>query len=155
MPPRPSRPMNKPWPIHSGHGAPKVEIDRPTPIIRAPPSTVQRVPIRLATRPRIMPPTPEQSQASALASAGTSRAPPASAAMSLSATGVIQAPPKAISSVTNATLATVHEARLSIEAEEDCNIEEPGRPALFAEPRGFDHPRAAMAALLLRCAKMR
>jgi hypothetical protein len=53
---------------------------------------------------------------------------------------VIQAPPNAINSVMSATVATVHEARLSIEAEGDCNIQEPGWRLLLAEPKGFDHP---------------
>ena len=108
--------MNTPCPIHSGPGGPSVEIANPKPIISAPPSTVQRVPMRSAMRPMTMPPTPEHSQASAEASAGTSRAPPTSAAMSLSATGVIQAPPNAISKVTSATVATTQDDRLSIEA---------------------------------------
>ena len=49
MPPRPTRPMNSPWPIHSGQGKPSVEIDSPRPIISAPQITVQRVPTRSAT----------------------------------------------------------------------------------------------------------
>jgi ABC-type hemin transport system substrate-binding protein len=69
-----------------------------------------------------MPPTPEPSQASALASAGIERVPPTSAAMSLSATAVIQAAPNAIIIVNSATEATTQDARLSIEV--DCNINE-------------------------------
>jgi hypothetical protein len=60
----------------------------------------------------------------ALANAGIERVPPTSAAMSLSATAVIQAAPHAISIVTSATLATVHDALLSTEEEGVCNIEE-------------------------------
>jgi hypothetical protein len=70
----------------------------------------------------MMPPTPEQSQASALASAGMERAPPTSLAMSLSATAVIQAAPNAIVMMQSATLATTQDDRVSIEEEEDCNI---------------------------------
>ena len=96
MPPMPIRPMNSACPIHSGHGSPSVEIDRPSPIISEPPITVQRAPMRSATWPIMMPPRPEPNQASELASAGTERAPPASAAMSFSATAVSQAAPNAI-----------------------------------------------------------
>src|ERR1051325_11395456 len=114
MPPSPIRPMNSPWPIHSGHGGPKVEIVRPRPIIVEPAITVQRVPPRSATRDMIRPPTPEPSHASALASAGTERDPPASAAMSLSATAVIHAAPNDIASTQSATEATAQEALVSI-----------------------------------------
>ena len=122
MPPSPIRPMNSPCPIHSGQGGPSVEIVKPTPIISAPNITVQRVPMRSAMRPIMMPPTPEPSQASALASAGIERVPPTSAAMSLSATAVIQAAPNAITMMHSATEATTQDARLSIEEEGDCNI---------------------------------
>ena len=123
MPPSPIRPMNSPCPIHSGQGGPSVEIVKPTPIISAPNITVQRVPTRSAMRPIMMPPTPEPSQASALASAGIERVPPTSAAMSLSATAVIQAAPNAISHGARAPpMATTQDARLSIEEEGDCNI---------------------------------
>ena len=148
--------MNTPWPIHSGPGGPSVEIASPRPIISAPHSTVQRVPMRSAMRPMTMPPMPEHSQASALASAGTSRAPPTSAAMSLSATGVIQAPPNAISKVTSATLATTQDDRLSIEAEEDCNInKEPGWRFLLQGAQDLTTRLPQGSALLLHCAKMR
>ena len=122
MPPSPIRPMNSPCPIHSGQGGPKVEIVSPAPIISAPNITVQRVPTRSAMRPIMMPPAPEQSQASAEASAGIERMPPTSAAMSFSATAVIQAAPNAIIIVTSATEATTQDARLSIEEKGDCNI---------------------------------
>src|SRR6185295_9200369 len=115
MPPNPIRPMNSPWPIHSGHGGPKVEIVRPRPIINEPAITVQRVPTRSATRDMMMPPTPEPSHASALASAGTERDPPTSAAMSFSATAVIHAAPNDIASINSATEATAQEALVSTE----------------------------------------
>src|SRR5437868_2840987 len=115
MPPSPIRPMNSPWPIHSGHGGPNVEMVRPRPIIDEPEITVQRVPTRSASRDMMMPPTPEPSHASALASAGTERDPPTSAAMSLSATAVIQAAPKDIARISSATEATAQEALVSIE----------------------------------------
>jgi hypothetical protein len=67
-----------------------------------------------------MPPAPEHSHASALASAGTERVPSTSAAMSLSATAVIQAPPNAIIMANSATLATTQDDRLSIE--DDCCV---------------------------------
>ena len=69
----------------------------------------------------MMPPMPEPSQASALASAGTERTPPTSPAMSLSATAVIQAAPNAIIMTTSAAEATTQEALVSIE-EKDCNM---------------------------------
>src|SRR6185437_5617802 len=141
MPPSPIKPMNSPCPIHSGQGGPKVEIVRPSPIISAPASTVQRVPTRSAMRPMMMPPTPEPSQASALASAGIERVPPTSAAMSLSATAVIQAAPNAIAMINSATEATTQEALLSIEEEGDCNINKWTRLAVpFTDRTGFDHP---------------
>src|SRR5689334_5297118 len=121
MPPRPIRPMNSPCPIHIGQGGPSVEIARPRPIISDPNSTVQRVPARSATRPMMMPPVPDPSQASALASDGTERAPSTSAAMSLSATAVIHAAPKAIIKTMSATEATTQESLVSIE-EVDCSI---------------------------------
>src|SRR6478752_8535281 len=117
MPPIPIRPINRPWPIHSGQGGPKVEIDRPRPIISEPDITVQRVPTRSATRDMMMPPMPEPSQASELASAGMERAPPTSAAMSLSATAVIQAAPNDIPRMASAAEATAQEALVSTEAE--------------------------------------
>src|SRR3954451_13694525 len=122
MPPNPIRPMNSPWPIHSGHGGPKVEIDSPTAIMIEPKITVQRVPTRSAIRDMTMPPTPEPSHASALASAGTERDPPTSPAMSLSATAVIQAAPNDIARMKSATDATAQEALVSIELAGNCNI---------------------------------
>src|SRR5947199_6103161 len=122
MPPSPIRPMNSPCPIHSGHGGPKVEIVRPRPIINEPRITVQRVPTRSAARDMMMPPTPEPSHASALASAGTERNPPTSLAMSLSATAVIHAAPNDIARMKSATEATVQEALVSTEAEGNCGI---------------------------------
>src|ERR1700733_2057097 len=110
MPASPIRPMNRPWPIHSGQGGPSVEIDSPTPIINAPKITVQRVPIRSAIRDMMIPPAPEPSHASALASAGTERDPLTSLAMSLSATTAIQAAPNDIARTNSATDATAQEA---------------------------------------------
>src|SRR5436305_2330341 len=131
MPPIPIRPMNRPWPIHSGQGGPKVEIVRPRPIINEPKITVQRVPIRSAIRDMTMPPMPEPSHASALASAGTERNPSTSLAMSLSATAVIQAELNDIARMKSATEATAQEAFVSTEAEENCGIYEGIR---FADP---------------------
>src|SRR3954463_13011119 len=122
MPPSPMRPINSPWPIHSGQGGPKVEIVRPRPIINEPKITVQRVPTRSAIRDMTMPPPREPSHASALASAGTERNPPTSPAMSLSATAVIQAAPNDIARIKSATEATAHEALVSTEPEGNCGI---------------------------------
>src|SRR3954468_14038728 len=110
MPPIPIKPMNSPWPIHSGHGGPKVEIVRPSPIINEPDITVQRVPTRSAIRDMMMPPMPEPNHASALASAGTERNPPASPAISLSATTVIQAAPNDIPRIASAAAATAQDS---------------------------------------------
>src|ERR1700710_1173055 len=122
MPPIPITPMNNPWPIHSGQGGPMVEIARPRPIINEPKITVQRVPTRSAIRDMMMPPIPEPSHASALASAGTERDPPTSLAMSLSATAVIQAAPNDIPRMTSATEATAQEALVSMDLEGNCSI---------------------------------
>ena len=84
--------------------------------------TVQRVPTRSATRDMMMPPTPEPSQASELASAGMERDPPTSAAMSLSATAVIQAAPNDIPRMASAAEATAQEALVSTESEWNCSI---------------------------------
>src|SRR6478736_1468203 len=146
IPPSPIRPMKSPWPIQSGQGGPYVEIVRPSPIISAPHITVQRVPTLSAIRPIRMPPTPDPSQASALASAGIERTPPTSAAMSLSATAVIQAAPNAISIVTRAAVATAQEALVSIEEKGDCNMEESGG-SLLANCTVVDHPRRCGSAL--------
>ncbi len=131
MPPIPIRPMNSPWPIHSGQGGPRVEMARPRPIINEPKMTVQRVPTRSATRDMIMPPMPEPSHASELASAGTERNPPASLAMSLSAIAVIQAAPNDIPRTKSATEATAQEALVSTESEGDRNIR---RETRLADP---------------------
>src|SRR5438270_1083173 len=142
MPPIPNKPMNSPWPIHSGQGGPNVEIVRPRPIINEPKITVHRVPIRSAIRDMTMPPTPEPSQASALASAGTERNPPTSPAMSLSATAVIQAAPNDIARMKSATEATAQEALVSTEAEGNCSIWE-GNPvgrSLLQTAQDFHHP---------------
>src|ERR1700722_9036247 len=122
MPPIPITPTNSPWPIHNGHGGPRVEMARPSPIISEPNITVQRVPIRPAIRDMMMPPKPEPSHARELASAGTERDPPTSFAMSLSATAAIQAAPNDIARTKSAADATVQEVLVSMEAEGDCNI---------------------------------
>src|SRR5262249_2604637 len=122
MPPIPSMPMNSPWPIHNGQGGPSVEIASPSPIISELKITVARVPIRPASWDMMMPPTPEPSQASELASAGTERAPPASPAISFRATAVIQAAPNDIAKTKRAADATAHEVLVSTEAGGDCNI---------------------------------
>src|ERR1700688_3991883 len=141
MPPSPISPTNRPCPIHSGQGGPRVEIARPRPIINAPQITVQRVPTRSAMRPIKMPPVPVPSQASALASAGIERMPPTSAAMSLSATAVIRAAPNDIAMMNSATEATTQDALVSIDEEGDwdnegdCNIKkEPGWRSLLQTP---------------------
>src|ERR1700761_3693280 len=137
MPPSPMKPMKTPCPIHSAQGVPRVEMRRPTPIIKVPNSTVQRVPTRSAMRPIRMPPVPCPSQASELASAGIERVPPSSPAMSLSATAMIQAEPNAIIMTSSATEATIQESRVSIE-EEDCSMMYPGGHYLTDRSR-FDH----------------
>src|ERR1700694_1253893 len=140
MPPSPIKPMNNPWPIHSGQGGPRVEIDRPRPIIQAPDIPARRVPPRSAIRDMMTPPAPEPSHASELASAGTERDPPTSLAMSLSATAVIQAAPNDIPTMMSATDATAQEALVSTEAEGDCI----GSGIRLADPstgrRRFHHP---------------
>ena len=99
-------------------------------------------------RPIMMPPAPEQSQASAEASAGTERAPPTSAAISFSATAVIQAAPKAIIMATSATEATTQEARLSMDAKGDRSIEkEPGGLTLLQAAHDLTTHAGARAAL--------
>ena len=65
--------------------------------------TAQRVPTRSAIRDMMMPPMPEASYASELASAGTERSLPTSLVMSLSATAVIQAAPNDILRTKSAT----------------------------------------------------
>src|SRR5512144_32213 len=122
MPPSPIKPMKSPCPTHKGHGGPSVEIERPRPIISAPQTTVHRVPTLSASRPIKIPPTPEPSQASALASAGMERMPLTSAAMSFNATAVIHADPNAISMVTSATVATAHDRLDSTDDTVGCNI---------------------------------
>src|SRR4051812_16049488 len=159
MPPSPFRPMNSPWPIHSGHGGPMVEIERPSPIINEPTITVQRVPTLSAIRDMMMPPMPEPSHASALASAGTERAPPTSAAMSLSATAVIQAAPNDIPRMASATEATVQEALVSTEPEGNCSI---GGEIRLADPftgrTRFHHPCpcgvCSTCCIALKCASL-
>src|SRR5665213_985994 len=136
MPPSPIRPMNRPWPIHSGQGGPKVEIERPRPIISEPQMTVQRVPIRSAMRDMMIPPAPEPSHASALAKAGMERCPCTSLAMSLSATTLIQAPPNDIPRTNSATEATAQEALVSMECG-GCNI---GRDSELALPFPYRRP---------------
>src|SRR6185437_8518851 len=125
-------------PIHSGQGGPSVEIERPRAIISAPHITVQRVPMRSAIWPIRMPPTPEPSQASALARAGIDRAPPASAAMSLSATAMIHAAPNAIIIVNSATEATIQESLVSIE-EGVCSMDVCPRQKLLTDRSRVDH----------------
>src|SRR5450631_1371086 len=157
MPPIPIRPMNSPCPIHSGQGGPKADSASPAPIISAPNITVQRVPMRSAMRLITIPPTPAQSQANALASAGIERMPPTSAAMSLSATAVIQAAPNDIPMMQSATEATTQDARLSIEEEGDRNIQwEPSwRSLLQATPNLTTHvdARAVLSAALRQNAR--
>src|SRR5262245_2586615 len=142
MPPSPIRPMKRPCPIQSGHGGPNVDMARPRPIIKEPQITVHLVPTLSAIRPIRMPPKPEPSQASALASAGIERTPSTSAAMSLRATAVIQAAPNAISMVTSATVATAQDALVSIDDGGACNIEGGSRRViLLTGHTDFDHPR--------------
>ena len=58
----------------------------PTQIINAPVSTVQRTPIRSATQPMKIAPSPAPNQDMAAAKAGTSRGAPRSAAIAFIAT---------------------------------------------------------------------
>ena len=103
-----------------------------------------------------MPPTPEPSQASALASAGIERAPPTSAAMSLSATAVIQAAPNDIIMANSAADATTQDALVSSVWEGDCNMECGSGGARLYRPRGI-WPAVPLRgpSLLLHCVKMR
>src|ERR1700742_1765521 len=123
MLPTPIRPMNSPWPIHKGHGGPSVEMMRPSATITEPKMTVVRVPIRLATCDIRMPPTPQPTHASDVASDGIERDPPTSSAMSLSPTAVIQAAPYDMPSTTSAADATAQEALVSTETGV-CSIDE-------------------------------
>src|SRR4029077_16113921 len=79
----------------------------------------------------MMPPIPEPSHASELASAGTERDPSTSLPISLRATAVIQAAPNDIARTNSAADATVHDALVSMEAEGDCNI---GRETQLGSP---------------------
>src|SRR5712691_11793533 len=104
--------------------------------------------MRSAMRPIMMPPMPEPSQASALASAGIERVPPTSLAMSLSATAVIQAAPNDIIMLNSATEAMTHDALFSTEEEGDwddegdCNIGRGTRLTVpFTGRPRFDHLR--------------
>src|SRR3954470_3420021 len=119
MPPIPIKPINSPWPIQSGQDGPRLDIERPRPIINELKTTVQRVPTRSAMRLMMRPPMPVPSHARELASAGTERSPPTSLAISLRATAVIQPAPNDIPIMRSATDATTHEALLSIELEGD------------------------------------
>src|SRR5436305_10248812 len=148
MPPIPIKPINSPWPMHNGQGGPKVEIKRPRPIIKEPKITVQRVPTRSARRDMMMPPTPEPSQPSALASAGTERDPPTSPAISLSATAVIHAAPNDIARMKSATDATAQEVLVSTELAGNCSIgraDPVGSPLLQADRDFTIHVRAGSA----------
>jgi hypothetical protein len=91
----------------------------------------------------MIPPAPEQSQASEVARAGTEREPPTSSAMSLSATAAIHAEPNAIVIVQSATLATTQDDRVSIEDGTGCCIILNFRPPPFCtSPRAKPLPRA-------------
>src|SRR6185312_2498076 len=138
MPPRPIRPMNRPCPIHSGQDDPSVEIVSPRPIISPPQTTVQRVPTRSAMRLMMMPPAPEPSQASELASAGIERAPPTSAATSFNATAMIHAAPNAIIMIRSATEATTQDSLVSI-VEGDCSMNVYPRARSLADRGRIDH----------------
>src|SRR5579883_368044 len=128
MPPIPIRPMNSPWPSHSGQSGPNVEIASPTAIIRELKITVDRVPARSAIRDIRMPPKPEPNHASELASAGTERDPLTSLAISLSPTAVIQAAPNDIPSTKRAAEATAHDALVSMEVDGECIISKRSSP---------------------------
>src|SRR4029078_9822455 len=156
MPAIPITPMKSPCPIHRGHGGPSVEIARPSPIISVPHMTVHRVPTLSASRPIMTPPTPKPSQVSALASAGTERAPPTSAAMSFRATAVIHAAPNAISMVTSAAVATAHDCLDSMEGTVDRNIRrESGLTLLWHADAVLTTHTGGGLPCLLHCAKMR
>src|SRR5215475_712626 len=132
-----------------------VEIARPRPIIKDPQITVHRVPTLSAILPIKMPPKPEPSQARALASAGIDRIPFTSAAMSLSATAVIHAAPKAISIVTSATVATAHDALVSIEEGGDCSIMKFRRLPFWQAAQNLTTHIGVGLLCLLHCAKLR
>ena len=90
----------------------------------------------------MMPPAPEPSHASELASAGIEREPPSSPAMSLSATTMIQADPNAIIMTNSTTDATTQDSRVSI-VDVDCSIN--GRPGkVFRYPPKLGRPRLAV-----------
>src|SRR5581483_6109244 len=93
--------------------------------------TIARWPNRLATWPIAIPPTPEPSQATALATAGTVRVPSSSAAMSLSATVTIQALPSATQLAISAAVATTQDERVSIDGKGGCNISRQSGERLF------------------------
>ncbi len=76
--------------------------------------TVARMPMRSATRPMTMPPTPTPIQPSEPASAGIDRVPPKSAAMILSETTVTHGAPNENAKVASAMRATTQEARVSM-----------------------------------------
>lgn len=98
----------------SSHGRPRVEIERPRPIINELKIAVERAPNRSAIWAMIMPPAPEPNRASVLASAGTERAPPTSLAMSLSATAMIQAALNDIARMKSRAEATTYSYRGSV-----------------------------------------
>ncbi len=57
--------MKTPWARKNSKRPPRLATTRPTAIITAPNTTVQRTPTRSAARPIAIPPTDEPSQASA------------------------------------------------------------------------------------------
>ncbi len=78
--------------------------------------TVQRTPVRSATRPIAIPPNAEPSQASETDNAGTERTLPNSAAIGFSATMVIIGAPNETERMPSAVSATSHERRVSSDA---------------------------------------
>ena len=93
MPPMPASPTTTACAKTRSQTPPAAESAKPAPIITAPNMTVQRTPMRSASQPMAMPPTPEPSQAKEPASAGSERELPSSAAMGLRATAVTRGAP--------------------------------------------------------------
>jgi hypothetical protein len=109
-----------------------VDSFSPIAIIKAPLMTVQRTPIRSATRPIKIPPKPEPSQTNAPAKAGIARSPLTSAAMFLSATTVIHGAPKETAITRSAAVATTHDVRVSTvggDVDVSMSLALPSRPA--------------------------
>ena len=71
--PLPRKPISGPWPIYSAQTVPRLDSAMPAAIARVPMATVLRMPIRSASQPIGIPPTPLPIHTNALASASTDR----------------------------------------------------------------------------------